>query len=103
MAVGWVVDVSDWNKLTSRFADQEKLRTFGRLAFQIKFGSLGAMNMMHSRRKPIEKSQYKHLIILIAKTIVVVGAIVVAGYLIFGYNNDVNPLESKPMVVPLLR
>ncbi|MDW7554620.1 MULTISPECIES: hypothetical protein [Azospirillum] len=59
--------------------------------------------MMHSRRKPMEKSQYKYLVILMAKAIVVIGAIVFAGYLIFGYNNDVNPLQNKPMVVPLLR
>ncbi|WP_137102361.1 hypothetical protein [Azospirillum argentinense] len=59
--------------------------------------------MMHSRRKPMEKSQYKYLIILMAKTIVVVVAIAIAGYLIFGYNSDVHPLENKPMVVPLLR
>ncbi len=51
----------------------------------------------------MEKSQYKYIIILMAKTIVVVGAIAVAGYLIFGYNSDVHPLENKPMVVPLLR
>ncbi|MBK3798099.1 hypothetical protein GAY33_02380 [Azospirillum brasilense] len=59
--------------------------------------------MMHSRRKPMEKSQYKCIIILMAKTIVVFGAIAIAGYLIFGHNNDVHPLENKPMVVPLLR
>ncbi|WP_454019177.1 hypothetical protein [Azospirillum sp. Marseille-Q6669] len=59
--------------------------------------------MMQSRRKPMEKTQYKYLIILIAKTIVVVGAIAIAGYLIFGYNNDVHLLENKPIVVPLLR
>ncbi len=51
----------------------------------------------------MEKTQYKYLIILIAKTIVVVGAIAIAGYLIFGYNNDVHLLENKPIVVPLLR
>ncbi|TVZ66959.1 hypothetical protein FBZ81_12615 [Azospirillum brasilense] len=51
----------------------------------------------------MEKSQYKYLVILMAKAIVVIGAIVFAGYLIFGYNNDVNPLQNKPMVVPLLR
>lgn len=61
------------------------------------------MNMMHSRRKPMEKSQYKYLVILMAKEIVVVGAIIFAGYLIFGYNNDAHPLQNKPMVVPLLR
>ena len=59
--------------------------------------------MMHRRRKPTEKSQYKYLINLIAKTAVVIGAIAIAGYLIFGYNNNVHPLENKPMVVPLLR
>ncbi|MBK3731956.1 hypothetical protein GAY29_02370 [Azospirillum brasilense] len=65
--------------------------------------SLGTMNMMHSRRKQMEKSQYKYLVILIAKTAIVVVAIAIAGYLIFGYNSDVRPLENKPMVVPLLR
>ncbi|MFC5354486.1 hypothetical protein [Azospirillum himalayense] len=59
--------------------------------------------MMHSRRKTMENSQYKYLVILIAKTAVVIGAIAIAGYLIFGYNSDVHPLENKPMVVPLLR